>query len=57
MVSAVIAMDHGGPETFIFGSDKTGSNINFTDLEGSFPGELNHEKALSQSGNARLLGV
>jgi hypothetical protein len=45
VISAVIA-SYSGAETYIFPSDKKGKILNWTELKGSFRGELNHEKAL-----------
>ena len=50
VVSAVVAMDHGGPETFIFPSDKNGKTYRMLEMKGSFRGELNHAKALNGLG-------
>jgi hypothetical protein len=48
-VSAVVAM-FTGPETYIFGCDKDGEVKNFSELQGSYRGGLNHEEALSNAG-------
>lgn len=37
-------------ETFIFQSDSNGNVVDYSELEGSFRGEINHEKALSNLG-------
>jgi hypothetical protein len=45
IVSAVDVM-YSGPETYIFPSDKNGKILNWTELNGSFQGSLNHLKAI-----------
>jgi hypothetical protein len=49
VVSAAITFDQGS-ETFIFPSDKEGNVTNWGELEGSFRGSLDHEKALNNAG-------
>lgn len=49
IVSAAMTTDHG-PETYIFGCDHLGNNINFTELRGSFIGDMDHEAALNGAG-------
>lgn len=49
VVSATNAM-FSGPETYIFGADKDGKIVNWTELPGSFKGGLNHEFALGNAG-------
>lgn len=49
VVSAVVAM-FSGPETYIFGSDENGQNVNYSELPGSFRGSLDHEAALAGAG-------
>jgi hypothetical protein len=39
-----------GPETYIFPSDAEGNVLNWTELEGSYRGGLDIEKALSYAG-------
>lgn len=39
-----------GPETYIFASNKAGEIVDWLELEGSFKGDLNHEKALKNAG-------
>ena len=48
-VSAVTA-PFSGPETYIFGSDKSGNIKNWSELEGSYQGVLSHEVALGLAG-------
>ena len=49
VVSAVVAY-WSGPETYIFGCDERGNVVDFIELEGSFRGELDHDKALKHAG-------
>ena len=49
VVSAADA-PYTGPETFIFGCDERGNAIDFGELEGSFRGSLDHDKALKYAG-------
>jgi hypothetical protein len=49
VVSAAVVMGDG-PETYIFGADEQGTVLCWNELEGSFRGELNHEKALAGAG-------
>ena len=39
-----------GPETYIFPADKDGQITNWLELDGSFRGELNHNRALANIG-------
>lgn len=39
-----------GPETYIFPADKTGEIVNWSELDGSFKGGLDHEQALVNAG-------
>ena len=41
---------YSGPETYIFPADKDGEVLSWTELKGSFRGELNHERALQNAG-------
>jgi len=50
IVSSVIAFDHGDYETFIFPSDENGEILSWTELEGSYRGGFDHEKALNNAG-------
>lgn len=51
VVSAIpAAFDHGGPETFVFAADESGKITNFMDLEGSFRGDMDHDRALRGAG-------
>lgn len=54
VVSAVIAM-FSGPETYIFASNAEGKVNDWGELDGSFKGELNHEKALRMAGYDTLI--
>jgi len=49
IVSACDTFDEG-PETFIFPSDSKGNVINWGELNGSYRGGLDHEKALRRAG-------
>jgi hypothetical protein len=40
----------GRPETFIFPADKNGEVDNYYELDGSFRGALDHERALRNAG-------
>lgn len=57
VVSAVIAHDHDGPETFIFESDSHGkpTERGLVELEGSYVGGLDHEKALRLAGYETII--
>jgi hypothetical protein len=51
----VVSASHGpfsinGQETYIFGCDKNGKAVNWSELSGSFQGQMNHEKALRNAG-------
>jgi hypothetical protein len=48
IVSAAHTFD--GPETYIFGCDKNGENIEYGELAGSFRGGLDHTQALMAAG-------
>jgi len=51
IVSAITApFGTGRPETYIFGCDADGSNVDFTELDGSFQGGCDHARALSGAG-------
>lgn len=49
VVSATNAM-FSGPETYIFPSDENGKVTNWGELDGSFRGALDHERALRGAG-------
>ena len=49
VVSSVTAI-FSGPETFIFPADKEGNCLNWSQLEGSYQGGLDHIKALNNLG-------
>lgn len=38
------------PETYIFGADPKGEIVDWTDLDGSFKGAMDHAQALSNAG-------
>ncbi len=49
VVSAVVAM-FSGAETLIFEANEDGEILNWSDLDGSYRGDLNHEQALENAG-------
>lgn len=49
VVSAAV-VPYTGPETYIFGCDSEGKDIDFMELDGSFRGGLDHRQALSNAG-------
>lgn len=49
IVSGVEAM-FSGPETLIFPSDEQGNVVDWGDLDGSFRGDIDHERALNEAG-------
>jgi hypothetical protein len=49
IVSGVWAM-FSGPETYIFPADATGKVTDWGELEGSFRGSIDHERALRAAG-------
>ena len=53
-VSAVDAM-FSGPETYSFGCDADGNNVDFCELPGSFRGDFDHERALRGAGYEPVL--
>ncbi len=46
VTSAAIAM-FTGPETYVFGCDEEGEVADFEELEGSYRGDLDHDRAIS----------
>lgn len=48
VVSAAYAM--GMPETYIFPADSNGEILSWSELEGSFQGAFDHERALENAG-------
>ena len=51
MVSAIyVAFDTGRPETYIFPADKDGKIMGWGEMDGSFQGGYNHERALRNAG-------
>lgn len=54
VVSGVNAM-FSGPETYVFPADADGKVIHWGELDGSFRGEINHEKALRNAGYSTLV--
>jgi hypothetical protein len=55
VVSAVRAM-FSGPETYIFPADESGEVVNWCELEGSFKGGLDHQRALEGAGYEVVTG-
>ena len=51
IVSATNAL-FSGPETYIFAASPEGGIVSWVELEGSFRGDLDHEKALRGAGYA-----
>jgi len=49
IVSAVVA-PFSGPETYIFGCDADGANVDYSELDGSYRGGLDHATALLNAG-------
>ena len=49
VVSATVVI-YTGAETYIFGADKEGNIVNWSDLPGSCRGTLNHEEVLRDAG-------
>ena len=49
VVSAADTIDHG-PETYIFAADAEGKVTNFSELDGSFIGSMDHVAALRGAG-------
>lgn len=49
IVSAVVAT-FSGPETYIFAATRDGECVDFGELDGSFRGGLDHERALKSAG-------
>jgi hypothetical protein len=49
VVSAVNAM-FSGPETYIFPADEQGEIVNWSEMDGSYKGELDHARALRDAG-------
>lgn len=50
VVTSSVFFCYTGSETLIFPSDEKGDITSFTDLEGSYRGGLDHEKALKNAG-------
>ena len=49
VISASTVM-FSGPETYIFPSDKTGDIVDWGELDGSYRGDLDHLRALTEAG-------
>lgn len=50
VVVSAADVSFSGPETYIFGSDKTGEIVSWSELDGSFKGDLDHGQALRNAG-------
>ena len=50
VVVSAVDIPFCGEETYIFGCDENAENINYCELNGSFRGGLDHEKALRDAG-------
>jgi hypothetical protein len=51
IVSAIsCAFDTGRPETYIFPANEEGNPLNMEELDGSFRGDMDHKKALTDAG-------
>lgn len=50
VVSAVMVPYGGGPETYIFRADAQGNVLDWSELEGSLRGSLDHAEALRGAG-------
>lgn len=48
VVSQIIVL--GMDETYIFGTNKNGKEVEWSELSGSFKGEMDHRKALEDAG-------
>ncbi|MHA2428329.1 MAG: hypothetical protein ACXADB_09925 [Candidatus Hermodarchaeia archaeon] len=49
-ISSIVAMDHGGPECFIFPADPSGNILNYGELPGSQRGTLDHAVVIAAAG-------
>jgi hypothetical protein len=49
IVSATSVM-FSGPETYVFPADEQGNVVNWSELDGSFKGGLDHRRALTEAG-------
>lgn len=49
IVSAAVVM-FTGPETYIFPSNKDGDIVDWGEMDGSYRGDLNHQRAIENAG-------
>lgn len=50
VVTSAVVAPFSGPETYVFGCDADGAINDFTDLDGSFRGSLDHVQAITGAG-------
>jgi len=50
VVVSAASVPYSGPETYIFGSNAEGTDVNMSELDGSYRGGLSHRLALSNAG-------
>ncbi len=50
IISATVVPYGGGPETYIFPADEEGKVIDWSEMEGSFEGGLDHDAAIINAG-------
>ena len=50
VVTSATDAQFSGPETYIFGADKTGEVVDWLELPGSFKGSLDHDAAITNAG-------
>lgn len=50
VVVSAVNVPSSGPETYIFGADKEGRIVDWSELDGSFRGGLDHVAALENAG-------
>lgn len=50
VVVSAVTVPFTGPETFIFAADAEGEVTSFSELPGSFSGDLDHARALQDAG-------
>lgn len=50
VVTFAAAVLFSGPETYIFAADENGEILSWSEMDGSFRGDLNHEQAIKNAG-------
>lgn len=50
VISSAVHVPGSGPETYLFTADEEGVILNWSELEGSFRGDINHERAVTDAG-------